>query len=284
MPAPPRGFPAPSRASARYDDGMAKTLPTLLATVLAFCVSASAQKPKEPPDDPNLPARLDELEDMVKDRKMEQDFRAISLIQEIGRNVEKSSSKDKKKIVKALGDVFTDGKTRAGGKDILYREAADVLAKLGEDGAKELAKAFEHKQFDDNISLRAHLLLALGRTEDERQIDLLLDTTTRAPEDELRAAAGEALGHFTKAKLKDKREVVKQIIRTWGSLHSRATQPEPTDPSAPVNFGPQNARQTLRACEGKWVGTLQKLTGTSHTKFPDWQRWLNKNPRWEPPK
>ena len=80
------------------------------------------------------------------------------------------------------------------------------------------------------------MMLALGRTEDPKQIDLLLETTTRSHHDELRAASGEALGNFKKAKTKQKREIVKDIVRAWGSLHSLATQPEPTDPRRTRQF------------------------------------------------
>jgi hypothetical protein len=257
-----------------------RSAPLVFCTAI-FAAAATAQDP--PPEDPDLPARLDELDDMVKDRDMTHDFQAIGLIQKLKTDVEKRHPKDQTRMAKAFGDVFKTGKVREGAKDVLYREAADALALLGEDGGKELSRYVEHKRFKDNIPLQAHLALALGKTEDDKQIDWLLETVTRSPHDELRAAAGEALGYFTKADLKDKREVVKDMIRAWGSLHSLATAPDPTDPSAPVNFGPQNARQTLRAVEGKWIGTLQKLTGVSHSQFQDWQHWLNKNPRWEPP-
>jgi len=254
---------------------------SLLAVLVLGHGTLQAQKPKEPPVDPALPKRITELKSYIKNRKMEDDFQAIGLIQSMSKDPSKQNSKDKKKIAKGLGDCFKLGKVREGRKDVIYREAADALAKYGEDGAKELAKYVENKRFKDNLSLRAHMLRALGKTKHDKQIEYLLEVTSRSPHDELRAASGEALGNFTEAKIKDKREIVKQIIRAWGSLHSEATQAVNNDPSAPVNFGPQNARRILRATEGKWVATLQKLTGVSHTKFPDWQRWQNKNKRWE---
>lgn len=242
--------------------------------------AATAQKNAEPPVDPQVPKRLAELKGYVKNRKMTDDFQAIGLMQALTKSPEQQNKKDQKKIAKGLGDVFKLGKVREGGKDLLYREAADALSKYGEDGAKELSRYVEHKRFKDNLSLRAHLLRALGRTEDDKQIDYLIEVTSRSPHDELRAAAGEALGNYKDAKLKDRREIVKMIIRAWGSQHSAATQPVSNDPNAPVDFGPQNARRILRACEGKWVATLQKLTGVSHRKFMDWQRWQNKNKNW----
>lgn len=254
---------------------------SLLAVLVLGQGTALAQKSKEPPQDPQVPKRISELKSFIKNRKMTDDFTAISLIQAMTKEVDKQNSKDKKKIAKGLGDVFKLGKVREGRRDVIYREAADALAKYEQDGAKELAKYVENKRFKDNLSLRAHMLKALGKTQDDKQIDYLIEVTSRSPHDELRAASGEALGNYTKAKIKDKREIVKMIIRAWGSQHSLATQPVNNDPAAPIDFGPQNARRILRACEGKWVSTLQKLTGVSLKKFPEWQRWQNKNKRWE---
>ena len=262
---------------------MAKIPLATFAVVFALAAGALSAQDTEPPTDPTLPDRLKELKSYVGDRKMEQDFQAIGLIQNLAKDLDQKNDKDKKRLAKGLGDVFTTGKVREGGQDILYREAADALAKLGEDGAKELSKVVDHRRFEDNLRLVAHMILALGRTKDPKQIDWLLETTTRSHQDELRAAAGEALGNFTDADLRQKREIVKDIIREWGGLHQQATTPDPIDPNAPIDFGPQNARRILRAVEGKWVATLQKLTGVSQTEFADWQRWLNKNPRWEPP-
>lgn len=262
---------------------MSRSLSCFAALLTLQLAQLTAQEPTVPAPDPELPKQLKELKDLVGDRKMEGDFQAIGLIQHLTKEPEKRNPKDAEKLAKALGDVFTAGKVRPADKDLLYREAADALAKFGEDGAKELADAYENKRFKDMIGLQAHLLLALGRTEDAKQVDLLADTATRSPHDELRAAAGEALGNYTSLDAKPRREVVKQLIREWGSLHAKATQPVQTDPNAPIDPSPDNARRTLRVVEAKWQTTLSKLTGAQNSQFTDWQRWLNKNPNWPIP-
>lgn len=250
----------------------------------SLAMDLPAQKPKPPKPDPALTGRLAELKKFVKDRKMTRDFPAIGSMQDLAKDLDKKNPKDVTKTAKAIGDVFKLGKVRTGSKDILYREAADALAKFGADGAKLLVKAAENKRFKDNLSLRAHIVKAVGKTKDTKQIKFLVELTTRSPHNELRAASGEALGNYTKAKVKEQRDIVKEIIKTWGSLHSQASQAVSLDPNGPQDFGPQNARKTLRMAEGKWVATLQKLTGVSHSKFRDWQHWQNKNKRWSPPK
>ncbi|MFT4841037.1 MAG: hypothetical protein ACI8UD_003933 [Planctomycetota bacterium] len=255
------------------------------AAVLALVGGAAlAQKPVPPPVDPTLSAKLKDLRDMVKDRKQVQDWQAIGLMQSLSKDPTKINPKDCTKIIKALEGVFNAGKVRTGGKAILYRETCDALVKFETDGAKPILKAAEHKRFDDDLQLRAHMLMALGKTKDVKQIDFLLEVTVRSPHDELRAASGQALSNFKHAKVRTQREIVKEIIKAWGSLESKANQAVSNDPNGPQDFGPQNARQTLRIAQGKWVGTLQKLTGLSQSKFMDWQRWQNKNKGWNPPK
>ncbi|MCA8954112.1 MAG: hypothetical protein KDE27_31680 [Planctomycetes bacterium] len=260
-----------------------RTLSLWIAVGALTGASLAAQTPAPPPIDPALPERLKELKDMASDREMKQDFQAIGLIQSLTKEPDKLNPKDQSRLAKALGAVFKTGKVRPAGQDHLYREAANALAGFGEEGAKELAKAFENKKHEDNIALRAHLLEAIGKTQDEDQIELLLDEATRSPHDDLRAAAGTGLGEFTNAKVKDKREIVEKLIRSWGALHAQATRLQNNDPNAPIDFGPQNARRTLDKVESRWIATLTRLTGQSMTQFEDWQRWENKNPHWEPP-
>ena len=256
----------------------------LLALATAGTLAAQAPGvPAAPAVDPALPDQLKELKTLVAEPKMTGDFQAIGLLQKLTQAPDQRNPKDKERLAKGLGEVFRTGKVRPPEKDILYREAGDALAKFGPDGAKELQKVLGDPRHKDAVALQAHLILALGRTQDDKQVDWLLDTTTRSPHDEIRAAAGEALGSYAAMDVKLRRDVVKTLIREWGSLHQRATTADPTDPNAPIDMGPENARRTLRAVEARWNATLQKLTGTSHSAFPDWQRWLNKNPNWTPP-
>ena len=258
--------------------------PLLRALLVLGCVTmATAQAPAVPPVDPTVPDRLKELKSLVADSKMAGDMQAVSLMQALTKEPDKQNPKDRERIVKGLGDVFRHGKVRTADKDILYREASDALAKLGHEAGPELAKAFGDLRFKDAFPLQAHFLLAIGKTQDDKQVELLLEVSSRSIHDELRAAAGEALGQYTSLEMKARREVVKSLVRSWGSLHQQATTPDPTNPNQPIPLQPQNARKTLRAVEGKWGTTLTRLTGASNTSFMDWQRWLNKNPNWVGP-
>lgn len=254
------------------------------AIVLASTAWLAAQTP-EPAIDPGLPDQLKELKSLVAEPKMTEDFRAIGLLQQLSKDPDKRNQKDVERLAKGIGDVFRTGRVRPADKDHLYREAGDALARLGADGGKELARALQDSRIKgrEYVPLRAHLIVDLGRTKDEKQVDWLLEQATQSPHDELMAAGGEALGQYTDLEIRKRRDVVRALIRRYAELHGLATQLDPTDPAAPVNFGPQNARRTLRFVEGKWNATLTALTGQSFTSLPDWQRWLNKNPGWNPP-
>lgn len=259
-----------------------RRLPTL-ALLLAGSLAAQTPPPAPPAQDPALPDLLKELKSLVGDPKMQADFQAISLIQKLATDVDQRHPKDRERIAGSLGEVFRTGKLRPVEQPHLYEEATKALALFGEDGSKEISRVLGTPRFKDQVSLRCKLMLALADTQDTKHAGYLLDEAVRSHHDEIRAAAGEALGRYRDLELRTRRDIVKQLMRSWGSLHSAATQPIQNDPSAPIDPGPQNAQQTLRAVEGKWQATLSKLTQQSFSTFADWQRWLNKNPNWTLP-
>jgi hypothetical protein len=259
-----------------------RTMATARTALLVLWLAAMLPAQDEPKPDPALPDQLKELKTLVSDPKMQSDFQAIGLMQKLVADVDKRHEKDLERMAKAFGEVFRTGKVRTDAQDILYREASDALSKLGEEGSKELRKALDNNRFKDAIPLQEHMILALGRTQDEKQVDWLLDLATRSHRDELRAASGEALGNYTKLEIKARRDAVKTLIRELGGLHQQASVPI-LDVTTPGGTQVQNAQRTLRAIEAKWTSTLEKLTGVSHSSFPEWQRWLNKNPNWTPP-
>lgn len=262
-----------------------KVLSLFAGLVLAPLAFAQAAATPPAPVDPTLPDRLKELRSMVVQPKMEEDFRAVDLIQTLTKDTDKRNPKDLDLIVKALGDVFRTGKVRPADRAHLYDEAAKQLGKLGADGARELVKAVTDNRFKarDYSPVRAKLLTEIGHTKDEKQVDFLLEQALRSPDNDVMGVAGEALGNFTSLEIKHRREVVKQLVSRYGEWHGKATQPESSDPKAPVDFSPQNARETLNRIQGRWNSALSALTGQAFTSAPDWQRWINKNRDWVPP-
>ena len=87
---------------------------------------------------------------MVANRKMEQDFPAIGLIQDLKKDLDKRNPKDLPKLAKGIGDVFKTGKTRKGGQDLIYpggRRRARGARRARRQGARANVT---HKRFKDN--------------------------------------------------------------------------------------------------------------------------------------
>ena len=246
--------------------------------------AATGQDAPAASQDPTLPALLAELDDLVKDRKMEQDLQAIALVRRLASAPQAMHPKDHDRVARALGAVFRTGRLRPVDRLQLYEETAQALGTFGADGAKELRKAAEDSRFGrDYVRFRATLIDNLGRTQDPKQVEWLLEQALRSPEDDIMAAGGGALGYHKDMELRQRRDVVKRLLVRWGELESKSSVPDNNNPGAPVNFGPQNARATLGRVRARWHGTLATLTGQNHRSFEDWQRWLNKNPDWTPP-
>lgn len=254
-----------------------------LAALLVLGTAVRAQD--EPPPDPELPQKLKDLKEMVRDRRAQHDPAAAGLLLVLTERYGKLNGKDQDKLCDAVGACLFDGRRRPPDAAVLYHSAAEALGKMGADGARHLRRALEASRFDDRewVPLRVTMLEALGQTKDEKQVDYLLEQARRSPENQVMAAAGAALGHFTELELRPRREVVKDLIRRWGELEAKGSQldPTPTQGGA-VDFSGQNARDTLAQIRPKWTATLRKLTGRSFRDHPEWQRWLNKEPDWEP--
>lgn len=250
---------------------------TLTASLLLFACAATLPAQEDPPkeQDKEIPAKIDQLEECVTDRKLERDQEGLKVIDDLYRKLEAGvHPKDRTLIAKALGDVFFKGKLREADATQLYFGAAAALGECGEEGAKELKKAYDKKRFPDKkewVPLREQLLKYLGRTKDVSMVKFLLEEARRQPEPALQAAAGEALGNFDEAKESIRKEIVGDLLIRYGELAELASQ------LGSSNIEAQNAQDRLAALQDKWNSTLSKLTGQNFTKFGDWQTWYNKH-------
>jgi len=260
----------------------------LLASLVAAQDKGASKKDEKapPPIDPAVAANAAQLRTMVKARAMDQDFLALNLVTALSTDFANKNPKDQKTALAALGDVFKLGPVRPVDKCELYRVTAEALGNCGKEAAATLRKAFEQERINgrDYAGLRAQIVVAIGKTKDDQQPDWLLEQAMRSPDDEVAAAAGEALGNYDQMPIKQTREVCKRLISRYGEIDMKAKQPVSNNPKDPIDFGPQNAARTLQWIAGKWNTTLQKLTGEKHESAPDWTRWLNKNKDWEPKK
>ena len=246
----------------------------ILFACLALALPAQAGGAKAVPDK-EVAEKLKELKGVVSDRKFSRDAEGLDIITLLVKKWRGGLvASDQKAVVKGLGSVLLQGRVRPPDRIQLYDAAAAALGETGKLGAPPLQKAFESSRFPRKaqwIMLRESLLKALGKTKDEGMVKFLVDVAQRNPEPALQAAAGQALGNFDDSKESLRKMIVDKLLRTYGSMESKASVIDHADIQA------QNARERLAVVSGKWNQTLRRLTGQKFDRFADWQRWFNKN-------
>jgi hypothetical protein len=231
------------------------------------------EKRREEPD-PEIEAKLEKFEDCLKDRKRERDGEAAEIVREIVEEQTKLRlcERDERDVVRSFAKAFA-GPVREPDKAVVYLEIAKALGKFGEYGAEVAVTIYGNEQFDDDewAELRKKLLESIGESESLRHYELLIKEASNAPEDYIKAHAGLALRHYTKAPAKVREEIVKRIIRNYAKIDTQTRTVDPNDAVA------ARMRQTLRAIQDPWNLMLGELTGEAHRTAPDWVHWYNKN-------
>lgn len=250
------------------------------ALVLAFACAVGSAAAQDPPPakgpDKEVAEKIAVLKEVVADKKFARDEEGLKLIDEL---LQKSRAgvdpKDQTAIVKALDGVLTSGtKVRPPENTALYTGAATALGYCGAEGAKVLKAAYGNKRFPEKkewVPLREQMLKNIGRTKDESMVKFLTNEARRHPEAALQAAAGEALGNFDESKDAVRKDIVGELLVTYGELAELASQ------MGSSNIAAQNAQDRLAALQDKWNSTLEKLTKQRCSTFREWQAWYNKN-------
>lgn len=254
-----------------------RRFPLFAFAAAALTIAAAAQDPapaKGP--DKEIAEKIAVLKEVVADKKFAREEEGLKVIDEL---LQKSRAgvdpKDQGAIVKALDNVLTGGtKVRPPDNTALYSGAAAALGYCGAEGAKVLKGAYANKRFPEKkdwVPLREQLLKNLGRTKDESMVKFLTNEARRNPEAALQAAAGEALGNFEESKETIRKDIVGELLVTYGELAELASQ------MGSSNIAAQNAQDRLAALSDKWNTALAKLTRQNFSTFREWQAWYNKN-------
>lgn len=247
---------------------------TVVACILALALPGQDPAPAKGPDKEILD-KLATLKEVVADKKFARDAEGVSIIDDLLKKAQAGvDPKDATAIVKGLDGVLSTGKVRPPDNTSLYNGAVAALGRLGPEGAKVLKAAYSGKRFPDKkewVPLREQLLKNIGRTKDESMVKFLVDEARRSPEAALQAAAGEALGNYEESKDAIRKEIVGDLIVTWGELSEVASQ------LGSNNVAAQNAQDRLSALSDKWNTSFAKLTRQNFSSFREWQAWYNKN-------
>ena len=223
------------------------------------------------------------------DRRMKFDAKVIGIIEEL--KVTHSlgmHERDERMVITAVARVFVQGRLRDPKHTHIYVAAAEFLADCGQSGARRLLSVYESSRIRgrEYADLRAEILVNLGKTKEPVLIELILKESRISPDNEVLAAAGEALGYYTDAPLKTRREIVKKLLITYGSVDDNLRTVrfvQSREAMISVNLTRENARETMRAIQAPWNRTLSQLTGRNYSQFPEWFRWQKDNPNWKRP-
>lgn len=192
---------------------------------------------------------------------------------EIGTDNEKELKKERKGIqkvqTKLSEGVFLSFKYRKRanieGNQRIWKAALFGFGQMGSDGAKFLWKAFDDKRFNKDVAFRALCVQQVGFTKDETQMTPLLDMLDYKDE-EVIAAAGEALAQFESAPGKKRHEAVGQLVKHLESYYNAAT-----------DLNDSNSKRIYRKVREPLTRALRNLSGESFSDPLDWTRWWNKN-------
>jgi hypothetical protein len=247
----------------------------MLTFVFAAGLAAQGEDPKKPDPkkpDPKVAETIKELKAAVSDRQMAKDVEAIGLIDTLLKDFENYVEKDQRDIVNALADVYRS-RQRPPDQIGLYEAAAVALGRMGKDGGTALLRAYNEDKIGkrDYVRVRAVILRNLGKVQDESHAKFLTDRAVRDPEDEIMAAAGEALGNYDAAKQNVRKQIFETLLRKFMEVES----------GAKANLDPGDAqvkshKDTLTRISDPWNTTMARLTGQTHRTAEDWNRWWNK--------
>jgi len=180
--------------------------------------------------------------------------------------------KERKKILEQQEDLadltwlaFKERKRDTEGHRRLWKAAVFALGQMGADGAPFLWKAMDEKRFKKDVDFRALCVAQVGATLDWKQYEELIDLLDYH-EDQIIAAAAEALTHYREAPGKIRQEVVKKLVQFLESYYTAQTNPEDSV-----------ARQRYRIVRRPMIGALSAITGQASQDPLEWRKWYENN-------
>ncbi|MCP5024121.1 MAG: HEAT repeat domain-containing protein [bacterium] len=236
-------------------------------------LSIAAQDDKED----EVPDKREEVKNLLSDLKGQigkrgaEDKDAITTIEALMGEFEKSGPKDRKAIVKQIGECFKKKRKHSdeeGYDNVLYLAAAVSLGRMGPESVKILTKFIGDKKHRANLVLQARLVQSLGQTKAEDAVKPLLDLLGHK-DFQIEQAAAQALGNFSELEEKQRKmvfgEVLNALMSAFNNKEADTTNEQP------------EVHKRYDAVSSSMVTTLQALSGHEEGTPPGWQKWWNKN-------
>jgi hypothetical protein len=240
----------------------------LPAPLPSFSFLQEEEEEELPDKRPEIKELLEGLKDHAGARG-EEDSDALGVMDKLTQEFPKSGPKDRAAIVKGLGKCFDQRRKELEGgikNNKLFIGAATSLGTMGTDATKTLTKWVGNKKHRKDLLLQQTLIRALGATGDPKAVRCLLDQLNNK-EDVLIGTAAEALGEFTEADQKIRKEIFNELLKLL--MTNLALSKDPN------NLG---ARDRYDVVAAPIITSLQRLSGDEERRRPEgWQRWWNKN-------
>jgi hypothetical protein len=235
---------------------------------------AVAQEPEEtpPPDErPEIAERLEQLADLLKDRKGERDEEAIGLVDQLLSEFEASGPKDREAIVEGVGEcleVRRNPSEDGTPNQALQRAAAVALGRMGPESAAVLVAHVDHKALREAEEAHADVLRSVGRVQAPKGVKPLLEMLGH-DSFVLQGAAAQALGSYVDAEQKVRKDIFEQLLKTIIPLQDTLD----TGDQASADY--EETRKRYDAISTSIAGAMEALTGQQAGDFRAWNRWWN---------
>ena len=200
-----------------------------------------------------------------------EDALAVQVIGKLRGEFAHSGPHDRRKIASGLYRAMkVRRRTSSDGHRLreLFFVTAKAMGEMGPETVEYLIRLIDDRNHADDLEVQVRVLDALGRTQDERAVDPLLDVLDEF-QSRLQAAAAEALGNFAGLDQKVRKRAFEELLKLLTGTRS-ALDSEPDS-------------STLRERWGRIAGptqnSLRRLSGADVSGAPGWRRWWNKNKR-----
>lgn len=255
--------------------------PCLAASPIRAAAVQDEEAPK--PDERAEVAKLiEQLDGHLKARGGEDD-EAMGAIDQLSVEFEESGPKDRQAIAAIVAEcVVVKRKDLA--EDVpdqkLQTHAAKALGAFGEEGGKHLLKLVEHSALDGRLKARREAILSLGRTKTEKGVKVLIKLLDNAVY-EVEGAAAQALGNYSDAKEKVRKEIVEALLKKIVPLADLLEDSGDYSGTgaADSNEDFEEKQKEYEALAAGTASSLAALTGHQESDFRAWQRWWNDNKR-----
>lgn len=234
-----------------------KTRFFVLALVLSLCAAPAVAQPNEAAKE-----AIDGLKAAFKEKIPDEIVACANKSAEV---FAEADDKQKNAILKLVKKGL---KNRDRDVRVAFVEAASKMKggkkdKWGTKSTDLLAAVLKLKPTEKDIDYMDKVVRAIGLLANKKGVPILTKLLKYKNYD-IVAACGEALGGYKDSDIKIRKEIVKEILKTYGSVANQAREPRNT-----------TAQRRLRTIEKSMEMGLKTLTGQNVVGAMNWQRWWN---------